>query len=272
MRRLIVTDAILGGLSRALAVLVALFLLAPLVVVFATSFNARAVAFPPSDWSLAAYTTIPDQAFRTFSTSLLLGLASAVVSVVLCVPAAMALVRGRLPGRSAIETVFRSPLQLPPIVLGIAFLQYFLYWQNLTEIKALGTFWGLLVAHVLIVSPYVLVAVIARLSTLDPRLEEAAAGLGAGTLMTQVRVVLPLLRPSILAGMFMAFVMSFEDVAVTLFLVGADTTTFPVYLFGSAQVSNTPSLYAASSLGAVVAMALALVVQRVVGLRTVLSR
>lgn len=265
-------DSVLSVVAKVAALLVAVFLAAPLVVVIVTSFNAQSVSFPPSEWSLEAYRNIPGQAFRTFGTSLLLGVCSAIIAVLLCVPAAIALIRGRLPGRTSVETFLRSPLQLPPIVLGIVFLQYYLFWQDLSEVRLLGTFWGLLLAHVLIVTPYVLVAVLARLAALDSRLEEAAAGLGAGTFATQMRVVVPLLRPSIVAGMFMAFVMSFEDVAVTLFLVGADTNTFPVYLFGSAQVSNTPPLYAAASLGALVAMGVALAIQRVVGLRTALSK
>jgi len=243
-----------------------------LLVVFITSLNTTTVTFPPRAWSFASYALIPDVAFDAFVRSLFLGIASASLSVLLCIPAAIALVRGRFSLRPLIETVLRSPLQFPAIVLGVAFLQYFFFWQNLLSLPVIGTFGGLLIAHTMYTFPFVLVPVIARLSTSDARWEEAAAGLGASTITTMVRVVIPLLRPGIVAGMFMGFVMSFEDVAVTLFLVGSNMTTFPVYLFGSAEVSNTPSLYAGASLGALVALVLVLAVERFIGIRSVLSR
>src|SRR5262249_28858187 len=157
-----------------------------------------------------------------FGRSLALGVASAALSMLLCVPAAIALVKTKFPGRTVVETVLRSPLQFPAIVLGVAFLQYYFVWQNALSTPIVGTFGGLLIAHTMYTFPFVLVPIIARLSASDAPWEEAAAGLGASTMTIMARVVVPLMRPGIVAGMFMGFVMSFEDVAVTLFLVGAD--------------------------------------------------
>jgi putative spermidine/putrescine transport system permease protein len=265
-------DYAISAAMALLTVLTVLFLVLPLLVVIVASFNPVTVTFPPRAWSLTSYLAIPQIAIDAFVRSVALGVGSALLSVVLCVPAAIALVKSRLPGRTFIETGLRTPLQFPAIVLGVAFLQYYFLWQNALSLRLVGTFPGLLLAHTMYTFPFVLVPIIARLSVPGAQWEEAAAGLGASTLTTMVRVVLPLMRPGIVAGMFMGFVMSFEDVAVTLFLVGADTTTFPVYLFGSAQVSNEPNLYAAASLGALVALSLVLLVERFVGLRTVLSR
>lgn len=248
------------------------FLVLPLVVVVIASFNASTVAFPPREWSLAAYAQIPDVAVNAFLRSLLLALCSAALAVLLCIPAAIALVKSDLRGKPAIEAILRSPLQFPAIVLGVAFLQHFYFWQAALGFPLVGTFLGLLVAHVIYTFPFVLVPTVARLSAVSGQYEEAAAGLGAGSATTLWRVVIPLMRPGIVAGMFMGFIMSFEDVAVTMFLVGSEMTTFPVYLFGSAEVSNTPSLYAGASLGSLVALAIVLAVERFVGLRTVLSR
>jgi putative spermidine/putrescine transport system permease protein len=255
-----------------LTVLTVLFLALPLIVVVITSFNPTTVVFPPRAWSLVSFERIPQVAIDAFVRSLVLGVTSAALAVLLCVPAAIALVKGKIPARAIVDTVLRSPLQFPAIILGVAFLQYFFLWQKALAFPLVGTFVGLLIAHTVYVFPFVLVPLVARLSSPSARLEEAAAGLGAGTFVTMVRVVIPLMRPGIVAGMFMGFVMSFEDVAVTMFLVGSNMTTFPVYLLGSAEVSNTPSLYASASLGAMVALVLVLLVERFVGLRTVLGK
>ncbi|MBS0248925.1 MAG: ABC transporter permease [Proteobacteria bacterium] len=267
-----VFDSFVCGLMAVLTVVTGLFLVLPLIVVVITSFNPTTVTFPPRAWSLHSYTSIPGVAIDAFVRSLILGVCSAALAVLLCVPAAIALVKARLPGRTFIELVLRSPLQFPAIILGVAFLQYYFFWQNKLSLPLVGTFWGLLIAHTVYIFPFVLVPIIARLSAPGARLEEAAAGLGASTLTTAFRIVIPLLRPGIVAGMFTGFVMSFEDVAVTLFLVGSNMTTFPVYLLGSAEVSNTPGLYASASLGALVALTLVLVVERFIGLRTVLGK
>lgn len=265
-------DSFVCGLMAILTVVTVLFLVVPPIVVVITSFNPTTVAFPPRAWSLQSYALIPKVAIDAFLRSLVLGVSSTALSVVLCVPAAIALVKGGLPGRTVIELSLRSPLQFPAIILGVAFLQYFFFWQSKLSLPLVGTVWGLLIAHTAYIFPIVLVPIIARLSTPGAKLEEAAAGLGASTLTILSRVVIPLLRPGIVAGMFTGFVMSFEDVAVTMFLVGSNVTTFPVYLLGNAEVSNTPSLYATASLGALIVLALVLVVERFVGLRTVLGK
>jgi putative spermidine/putrescine transport system permease protein len=265
-------DTAICAAMHVLTALSVAFLVLPLVVVVIASFNSTTVAFPPRDWSLAPYAQIPDVAAKAFIRSLVLGVCSATLSVLLCIPAAIAIVRSGLRGKATIEAVLRSPLQFPAVVLGVAFLQYYYFWQNALSFPLVGTFLGLVIAHTIYTFPFVLVPTIARLSSVSGQYDEAAAGLGAGPTMILTRVVIPLMRPGIVAGMFMSFIMSFEDVAVTMFLVGSEMTTFPVYLFGSAEVSNTPSLYAWASLGSLVALALVLVVERFVGLRTVLSK
>lgn len=265
-------DTVLCGAMHVLTCLSVAFLVMPLFVVVVASFNSTTVIFPPRDWSLASYMQIPDVAVDAFLRSLALGLGSATLSVLLCVPAAVALVKSNLPGKATIETLLRSPLQFPAIILGVAILQYFYFWQNALSLPLVGTFWGLLIAHTIYTFPFVLVPAIARLSALSGQYDEAAAGLGASSLTTLIRVIIPLMKPGIIAGMFMSFIMSFEDVAVTMFLAGSKLTTFPVYLFGSAEVSNTPSLYAVASLGSLVALVLVMLVERFIGIRTVLSR
>ncbi|HEY9466182.1 MAG TPA: ABC transporter permease [Vicinamibacterales bacterium] len=271
-RRSAIIDGLLSALAKTGVVLVSLFFVAPVLIVLITSFNSTNISFPPQEWSLDAYFNISDLAIRAFLTSLALGFLCVFISALISIPAGLALARGRIPGRSAIETVLRSPLQLPPIVLGLALMQYFILWRDVLSLNLMGSFAGLLFSHVLIVTPYMLAAIIARVSSIRPQLEEAAAGLGARSWLIMFRISVPLLRPGVIAGMFLGFVMSFEDVAVSIFLVGANTNTFPVYLFGSAQVSNEPALYAVATLGTVIAVLIALVVERFVGLRTVLSK
>lgn len=267
-----VVDTVLCCAMHALTVLAVAFLVMPLFVVVIVSFNSTTVIFPPRDWSLVSYMQIPQVAVDTFLRSLVLGLCCATLSALLCVPAAIAMVKSTLPGRALIEAALRSPLQFPAIILGVAILQYFYFWQGALSVPLVGTFVGLLIAHTIYTFPFVLVPTIARLSALSGQYDEAAAGLGAGSLTTLFRVIVPLMRPGIIAGMFMSFIMSFEDVAVTMFLAGSKMTTFPVYLFGSAEVSNTPGLYAVASLGSLTALVLVLLVERFIGIRTVLSK
>ena len=167
-----VVDAVLCCAMHALTVLAVAFLVMPLVVVVIVSFNSTTVIFPPRDWSLVSYMQIPQVAVDTFLRSLALGLCCATLSALLCVPAAIAMVKSRLPGRALIEAALRSPLQFPAIILGVAILQYFYFWQGALAVPLVGTFVGLLIAHTIYTFPFVLVPTIAVYALLQKKLTE----------------------------------------------------------------------------------------------------
>lgn len=268
--RLMDSVALVG--ARALCIFGIAFVIAPVVAVVGASFNRiPRIVFPPSSWSLDAYRGIPEIWFDAFFMSLRLAATTSAVACLIAVPAAMGLVKGRLPGRRITEAVLRLPLQVPSIVLGVAVYQFYVLLNNELSLPLRGTFTGLLLAHVLLVLPFMLTALIGRVDALGPQLEEAAYGLGATPLRTFFRIVLPLLRPAIVAAMTLAFVISFDNVTLSLFLSARNVTTFPVVLFSASELTLSPIVYAGASLAVGFSLVLTFLVNKFVGLRTVLS-
>ena len=230
----------------AAACLVMLFLLAPLLVVLLMAFSGtEAFHFPPPTLSLRWFHAFfaSDSYFNSlFRVSIPLGLAAGGVAMVLGTLAALALVRFDLRRKAAVQAVLLSPLFMPHILLGAGF---YLYFARL----GLGGGWLALVAsHVIIGVPYVLRSVAAGLANMDPRLEEAAMSLGASRLQAFAKVTLPIARTSILSGGIFAFVVSFSDVNVSLFVAGTGLSTLPVHVFSQVQFESDPTIAAASAL------------------------
>lgn len=225
--------------------IVALFvLLAPLAVVVAISFTSNAMlTFPPSGFSLRWYEKLlHDQAFlRAMSTSLQLALAAAAASALLGTSAAVGLRQARFPGRGAIEAFLLSPLMLPQLVLAIALLMYF------SRLGIRASFVGLWLAHVLIATPYVIRMVLVSLARVDPNIERAARVAGAAPLQVFFRITLRLLMPGVAAGTCFAFIMSFDNLVLSLFLTGPRMKTLPVEIYGYLEYADDPLLTAVSA-------------------------
>jgi putative spermidine/putrescine transport system permease protein len=262
--------SILGQLAKGLfLVTLFAFLLAPLLVVAGASLSSGDrpyVSFPPDDVSFEWYGRIPERFVETLGNSLLLACAAALVSVLLAVPAALALVRGRFGGRRWVALLLRAPLQIPFVVVGIAFLQLYYFVGGLTGINLRGQFLGLLLGHVFLATPYVIGTVSATLQRFNMRLEEAARSLGATPWRTFRRVTLPVIMPGLYAGCLYAFIVSFGEVPVALFLGGPSMTTFPVEMFSSMQFDFNPSLLAISTLILFFSLALIVLFQKAIGL------
>ena len=240
-------------------------LLAPLVVVVAVSFGASAAfEFPPRSLTLHWFEAFfASKAYVTafFRVSLVVGLLAAVLATLLGTCAALGIVRFRFRGREAIETFFLAPLLVPEILLGAAL---YLFYASLA-IQA--SIWTLLLGHLVICTPYVIRSVTAGLVGLDPRLEEAAMSLGATRIQAFFRVTLPLLRTSLLSGAIFAFIISFSDINLALFLSGPESTSLPVHIFSQIQWQGDPTIAAASTMQIVVIGLMILVVQRIFRLR-----
>jgi len=239
-------------------------LLAPLVVVAAVSFGSTATFdFPPRGLSLRWYQAFfaSEMFVRAFRVSQGVGLLTALVATVAGTLAAIGLVRLPFRGRQAIETFFLSPLLVPHILLGAA---VYLYLARLAWPTSSLT---LLVGHVVIATPYVIRCVTAGLVGMDPRLEEAAMSLGASRLQAFVKVTLPLLRSSLVSGAVFAFIVSFSDINLALFLASANAPSLPVHIFSQIQFEADPSIAAASALQIVIVGGLILLVQRLFRLR-----
>ncbi len=253
----------LGVAVDAFSVLVYVFLLAPLVVVVLASFNsADFLSFPPRGFSLRWYRTIWESDLWTDSFRLSLGLTALVtpLSLLIGTLAAYALVRYRFPGRGLVTTLVMAPLVMPQIVLGIALLNYF------SALGLINSLTGLALAHLVVTLPYTVRLVSISVHNLDPVLERAAQNLGATPLQTFWRVTLPLLRPGLVAGAIFAAIISFGELAVTLLIAGARTTTLPLRIFNYTEYNFDPTINAVSTLFVVLALVLIVVLDRLIGL------
>ncbi|MFG1209312.1 ABC transporter permease [Xanthobacter flavus] len=217
----------------AITALVLAFVMLPLGAVIWVSFFAnRILSFPATgytlDWYVRAWQL---DSFRNgFITSVETALVAVALSLALGVPASLALVRYRFPGRDAIQTLLLSPMVVPGIVGGAALFMAFIELEILLDVDISGTLPGLFVAHGLIALPWTVRLVTASLVGMSPSYEEAAQSLGAGRLTTFFRVTLPIIKPGIVAAALFSFVISFIDLEKSIFLVGPGRTTLQIAL------------------------------------------
>jgi len=194
----------------------------------------------------------------------------AVTAIVIGVPAALGLIRGNLPGKTVLSALFRAPLQIPFIVIGVAFLQTWYLLGNAFGIRITGSFIALAVGHLFVATPYVIGSVGSVLSRFDPALEEAALSLGASRWRTFRRVTLPIVMPGIYAGALFAFMVSFGDVPSSLFLASPQYTTLPLEIFHSMEFDFDATVLAISTLIVFACLIILWLIQKSVGLDALL--
>lgn len=263
LRLLIIISVVLGYV----------FLLSPLIIVLAASFaggDATYIVFPPDSFSFDWYRKLPVEYLHATMVSLVVALAAGLISAVLGVLTAMGIVRGKLPGSSFVKAYFNAPMQIPFVVTGIVFLQFYYVLYGLLGVRLIGNIWGLLGVHVFITLPYVVGTVGAVLERFEHSLEEAALTLGASPWSALWRVTLPVIRPGIVAGVLYAFVVSFGDVPASMFIVSESTTTMPVQLFHALEFDYTPALLALSSVIVVGSVLVIFGLQRILGFDLIL--
>lgn len=240
------------------------FLMTPLVVTVAVSFGSSSVfTLPPPDWSLRWYERLATTRglWPALATSVQVAAVSTAASLVLGTLCAIALVRGRFPGRDAVATFLVSPLMLPGLVLGIAMLQAFRA-AGLSDAYA-----SLLLAHVVITMPYVVRTVLGALSLFDFTLLDAARTLGRSYPGALLTVLAPALTPAFLTSGVFAFLASMDNYPVSIFFTDAWTKTLPIQMLQYVEESPDPRI-AAISAGLIVLAVLALLVgDRLVGLK-----
>jgi putative spermidine/putrescine transport system permease protein len=251
-----------------IAAFTVVFLMTPLVVTVAVSFGSSTVfTLPPPDWSLRWYERLANTRglLPALVTSLQVAAISTAIATMLGTLCAIALVRGRFPGREAISTFLVSPLMLPGLVIGIAMLQGF---------KAIGlrdVYASLLIAHVVITLPYVVRTVVGSLTLFDFSLIDAARTLGCNYPQALVRVLVPALAPAFLTSGMFAFLASMDNYPVSIFLTDARNKTLPVKMLQYMEESPDPSIAAISS-GLILLALLALMLgSRTVGLNRMIQ-
>jgi len=207
--------------------LVAVFLYVPLVLLIIFSFNdAGTLSFPLSGFTLKWYQELWDtpEMLRAAWNSVVLAIISSVVATMIGAMAAVALVRFRFVGRNFFIVAAMMPMVVPAVVLGATMLMGF------NEVNLPLSLWTVGMGHVVINLPVVILIIMARLSGLDVRLEEAAMDLGTTYLGAQLRVTLPLAMPALFAAFLTSFTTSFDEFALTFFLIGSEPT-LPTYLY-----------------------------------------
>lgn len=251
-----------GWVLGAVNALIYAFLLAPILVVVVVSFgDAAFLQFPPQRLSLRWYrdvTEYPDFV-ASFWLSLVLAAATTAVSGLVGTLGAFALARHRFAGRALLSALVMSPLVLPGMVTGIALLQFF------SLLRTAPSFWHLLAGHVVVTVPYVVRSVGAVLVGFDRTLEEAARGLGAGPWATIRLITLPLVRPGIVVGAIFAFILSFDNVVVSIFLTTPRLVPLPVQIYNYVESSARPIVASVSTLQIAVIVGLLVLAERLAG-------
>ena len=233
-----------GPAALAFHALFIAFILAPIVIVVAVAFTPEGyLSLPTNGLSLRWFRAIADypEFVRAFRDSLWLAALSSSIAVLFAVPAALAVARYRFAGREAVLAFFMSPLMIPHVVLGIAFLRFF------TTIGLGGTFIGLVLSHIVIVMPFALRLVLAASVGMDRAMEHAAIALGASPFTMFRRVTLPLILPGVVSGWVLAFITSFDDVTMTVFIASPSTITLPVRMFLYIQDNIDPLVTSVSA-------------------------
>lgn len=230
---------------KVFCVLVAFLLVAPVLVVIPMAFtSARTFQFPPPGFSTQWFRQLfsdPDWT-ESFVLSFQVALVVVVLATTLGTLGAFALVRGRGRWRGPVSAFLMAPMIVPGVVIAIGVYYVFLKWH------LAGSFGGYVIAHTALAIPMVVIPVRASLQGFDRQLERAAASLGAGPVVTFFRVTLPLLAPGILTGALFAFLVSWDEAIVSLFLASPFARTLPVQLYQSVTSSLTPTIAAASTL------------------------
>jgi spermidine/putrescine transport system permease protein len=243
--------------------LVLAFLYLPIAVLVVYSFNTSRLNILWEGFTLRWYGDVwrNEPLMHAAKNSLIVALVTTAFSVVLGTGGAWLLHRYRFRGARVLETLISAPIAMPEIIMGISLLVWFA-----TVSLPLG-FTTVIVAHVTFCFPFVLLAVQARLAGLDPALEEAALDLGATPGRAFWLVIVPALRPAIVAGALMAFTLSMDEVIVTYFTASPASATLPLRIFGLAKVGLNPMLNALSTLFIVATVAIVLFSERLKKLR-----
>jgi len=230
-------------LGRAVRLLVLVFLAGPALFLIPVSVSTSAfIEWPPTFFSGRWYAAIVDspQWLSAASRSLTVATLSALLALVVGTPAAFALTRFRLPAKSAVMAMILAPLIVPRIVTAVGLFYLF------AQIGLIGTTLGLVLGHAVLSVPYVTITVMAVLKHHDWRLEQAASTMGARRTATLRRITLPLIRNGLIAAYLFAFVTSFDELTIALFVTGGLFGTLPKQMWDDALLKVSPTLAAVS--------------------------
>jgi putative spermidine/putrescine transport system permease protein len=256
-----------GGLAAIFAGFGYAFLLAPLLLVCVISVSAdNYMGFPPSGLSTRWFVALAenDAMLKAAVNSVILAGSVTLASLTVGLPAALAVARGHAP--KSVVIFLSAPLLLPTLVLGLALL------MALQPLALVATWPGLVLAHLVVVLPFVVRIMTTSLQALSPELEAAAATLGAAPWRTFFRITLPLALPGVIASATLAFLVSFDEVVISLFLVGPRLTTLSVAMFRYTESRTDPLVAAVAVTLIAITIAVVMAVDRLVGFSRTFGR
>lgn len=239
------------------------FLWAPIIILIVFSFNASRTVSQWRGFTLEWYSNIfnniagsearfsTSEMLQSFGASITIAIITTLISTVIGTMVGMSLARGNYPGKRIVDNLLFLPVIIPEITQGVSLLIFFnlifdfLRGRGLDAAPGFGT---IIIGHVVFTVSYVAIVVRARFADMNPRLEEAAADLGATSWTTFWRITFPLILPGVISGGLLAFTLSLDDFVVTFFLSGVGSTTLPVFVFGLLRTSVTPEINAISTI------------------------
>ncbi|UNK18690.1 ABC transporter permease [Paenibacillus sp. N3/727] len=244
-------------------ILAYIFLLGPLIIIMATSFGEGSVLkFPPEGFSLKWYQNIfeVDMFLTTFKVTIIVALVGNLIALLLGVPAAYALSRYQFKGKGLLNSIFISPILIPGVVLGFTMLKY------LVVRFQLPVYTSLLIGHIVLMMPFIIRVIGSSLSNFDYSVEEASMSLGASRLKTFFTVVLPNIRSGLIAGVLLAFLESFNNVDISVFMTGPGVSTLPIQMLTYVENYFDPTIAAISVLLMMITALLMFSIERLMGL------
>lgn len=253
--------------SSFVAILVLLFLFLPLALIVVTSFGTAAtIQFPIEGFTLDWYgVVLASESFMgSFGLSLSIGLWATAISLLLGVPAAYVLARHSFKGKKFLNSFFLSPTIIPGVVIGYAIFQAVivqLRWD---------VYPSLLLGHIIISLPYIIRVVGSSLLHLDPSIEEASWTLGYTRLQTFGKIVLPNISSGIFASFMLAFVNSFNNIPVSMFLSGPGVTTLPMTILNYMEYNYNPAVSAISTMLMILTIVLMFIIEKTLGLSSIM--
>lgn len=243
--------------------LVYIFLFAPLVIIAMTSIGTESyIAFPPKGFSLEWFMNIfKSRTFmNTMGISFFISMTATLAALVIGMPAAYGLSRLNFKGKGILKSFFFSPLIIPGIVVGFSLFQF------LTVKLNLSIYMSLFIGHTLVIIPYIIRVVGSSLEVFDYSIEEAAMSLGCTKVSTFFKVVMPNITSGIIAAFMLAFINSFNNVPVSIFLTGPGVSTLPITMMNYVEYNYDPTVSALSVLLMLITVGIMFIVEKTLGL------
>jgi len=244
---------------RIFSYLVLLFILSPVITIFVSSLNnANFISFPPQNITFKWYVEVFQNSnlIQSLGTSIYIGIVTAILSIILALSVSLALEKNNFPGKNIINSLLFAPITLPMVVLGIGLLFF------LTSIGLVRTNTGLILSHTVVALPYAMRSLASSIKGIDADVERSAAILGAKPFKILYKVTVPMILPGVIAGGMFSFLISFNNITLSIFLVGPKTNTFPVVLYHLTENVLSPIIAAAATISIALSAIIVIILEK----------